>query len=70
MSVFQQGQRVYVEGDAPEICTADYRCRIASMATVIDEPEPDDDYIKLSIDKVGSDRNAWVYVKKTAVRNK
>ena len=68
MSIFKQGQRVYVEGDAPEICTANYLTRISSLATVIDEPDPTDDYVKLSIDKVGNERNAWVYVKKAFVQ--
>ena len=63
-----QGQRVFVEGDASEICTADYTVRISSWATVVDEPEPEDDYVLLSIDKIGGDRNAWVYVKKNCVR--
>jgi len=64
----ERGKRVYVEGDGADICTADYKCHISSWATVIDAPDPDNEYILLSIDRVGSDRDAWVYVKKTAVR--
>lgn len=63
-----KGLRVYVEGDAAEICTADYTARVSSWATVTDEPDPSDDYVRLSIDKIGSDRNAVVYVKKSCVR--
>ncbi len=65
---FRQGQRVYVEGDAVEICTADYTVMIASMATVVDEPDPSDDYVCLSIDKIGGDRDARVYCLKKSVR--
>lgn len=67
---FRQGQRVYVEGDALEICTADYTARIASMATVVDEPDPRDDYVLLSVDRIGGDRNAWVYCLKKSVRER
>ena len=65
-----QGMRVYIEGDASEICTEDYTVKIASMATVVDEPEPDNDYVLLSIDKIGGDRNAWVYVRKDALMDR
>lgn len=65
---FRQGQRVYVEGDALEICTADYTAMIASMATVKEEPDPRDDYVRLSIDKIGGDRNAVVYCLKKSIR--
>lgn len=64
----RQGMRVYVEGDASMICTASYTVRIASFATVVDEPDPTDDYVLLSIDKVAGDRNAWVYVRKDALK--
>lgn len=67
---FIQGQRVYVEGDGNEICTANYISKISSWATVVDEPAPEDEYVLLNIDKVGEDRNAWVYVLKTSVKHK
>ena len=65
---FRQGQRVFVEGDASEICTANYTTRVSSSATVVDEPNPDDEYILLNIDKIGGDRHVWVYVLKSSVR--
>lgn len=65
----RQGARVYVDGDAAEICTADYTVRNASMATVTEEPDPRDDYVRLSIDKIGGDRNAVVYVRKNALKD-
>ena len=65
---FIKGQRVFVEGDAVEICTASYTARVSSWATVTEEPDPRDDYVRLSIDKIGSDRNAVVYVKKSSVK--
>lgn len=67
---FMKGQRVFVEGDGQEICTADYTVRISSWATVVDDPDPADDYVLLSIDKAGNDRDAWVYVLKKFVRAK
>ena len=66
---FREGERVYVEGDAPEICTAGYMVKIASWATVVDTPDPNDKYVLLMIDKIGGDRNAWVYVLKDKVRS-
>lgn len=64
---FREGERAYVDGDAPEICTAGYTVKIASCATVVDTPDPDDEYVLLSIDEVGGDHNAWVYVLKDKV---
>ncbi len=65
---FERGQRVYVEGDAPEICTASYTVSVASWATVVDGAGKDDDYVLLSIDEIGGDKNVWVYVKRDKVR--
>ena len=66
---FTMGQTVYVEGDAAAITTSDYTCRVASPAIVVDDPDPESEYILLSIDSIDGDHNAWVYVKKNYVRN-
>lgn len=66
---FYQGQRVYVEGDPLEICTADYTARVASMAMVTEDTDPRDDYVRLLIDKIGRDRDAVVYCLKSSVRS-
>ena len=61
------GDRVWVSGDSAELWIDDYNVRVATAATIVEEPAPNTKKILLILDSIDGDVNAGCRVRKNKV---
>lgn len=61
------GDRVWVSGDSAELWIDAYNVRVATAATVVEEPAPNTKKILLILDSIDGDVNACCRVRKNKV---